>query len=541
MPDDVVSKVTDTVKKPVSWARGNPLAFALLIVVAGFVFLRLSAKNQGDLATKAATGSGMWKRVAKLAGVAVVLAVGFFSLRAMAHGNILEALPMLAVTAFPLSDYVGLKDENGLVISKLTPDAGLVSRDFKFQAPREVYAGFPLRCRSVNFALTTVVTQAQSTCEPIAWDKLAAMCSGLDVRSPRFGMLCKKEDSTGPVLKHFDEFIANAYDYSGDEVIADISDTAGTYTVTVHFSYQFEQRWADNPAEFEMFVGWLQGSVFTFWLNKATVLADLGSVGCTIAGTDAKLRAGFRFTTGAVQGDVRGAYHVPPLVNRRIFKKPAAGQIDIPFEGIGVSGPDNTNAAAGERIVAALLLSNENGLPGPGPVNDILEIGCEAFGIVPTENVDQYLMAKLPHLPRQLANRSILIEEGGVFASTSAGWPWTLDHIAGSGNVMDEEDLMAMPLLLPSVGTKISKLPRFKGNVEVHARRDTPPSSGQHCLFVLSLRDIDPNYATGMLEAAGVTGKTTRATTTNADALVDSGKVKAASLVGIPQVIAGTK
>jgi hypothetical protein len=540
MPNDTASQVTAEIKKPIGWAKNNPWAFALLVIVIGFVFLRMSAKIQAYLATKAATGSGVWKRVAKLAGVAAVLAVGFFSLRAMAHGNLLDALPMLAMTAFPLSDYIALKDDNGNLVSQLVPGAGLVSRDFKFQAPREVYAGFPLRARSINFALTAAVTQASSVADEIPWDHLPVLCAGLDIRSPRFGMLCKKEDSPGPVLKLMDEFISRAYDYSGDEIIADIVSAAGTYTVTVHFAYNFEQRWADNPAEFEMFVGWLQGSVVSFWLNKADALEDLGSVGCTIAGTNARIRAGFRYSTGAVQGDIRGAYQVPPLVNRRVFKKPAAGQIDIPFEGIGVSGPENTNASAGERIVAALLLSDVNGLPGAGPVNDIVEIGCEAFGIVPTENVDQYLMAKLPDLPRSLTARSILVDEA-TYGSTSPGWPWTLDHVSGSGNVLDEADLMAMPILLPSVGTKISKLPRYKGNVEVHARRDTPPSSGQHCLFVMSLRDIDPGYATGMLEAAGMTGTTTRSTSSDADADVSAGKVKPASYVGIPQVIKGSK
>ncbi len=538
MPEkELTTQVADTIKKPVSWAKSNPWAFGLLIVVAGFLFVRMSGKIQAFLATKAAGGSKVWKTIAKAAGVAAVLAVGFFAVRAFAHGNLLEAIPLMAVTAFPLSDSVAMKDLDGNIVSTLTAGTGLKSKDFKLNAPREVYGGFPLRIRSVNFALTAQVTQAASTAELIPWDHLASLCAGLDIRSPRFGMLCKKEDSPGPVLKHMDEFICRAYNYSGDEVLADISDTAGNYTVTVHFAYCFEQRWAEDPAEFEMFVGWLQSTNFAFWLNKATVLADLGSVGCTIAGAPAQIRASYRYGVGAVGGDVRAAYHVPPLVNRKIFRKNAAGQIDIPFEGIGVSGPENTNNANGERLVAMLLLSNKIGMPGCAPVNDIVEIGCEVLGIVNTENVDQFLMGKLPDLPRNLAMMNTLEDEGGIYLSTAAGWPWTQKHLAGNGNVLNKDDLLAMPYLLPSVGTKVSKLPRYKGNVEIHARRDTPPSSGEHCLFVLSLRDIDPDYANGMLQAAGLSGTTTRNTETDADAAVSAGRLRATSMVGVPQVI----
>jgi hypothetical protein len=43
-----------------------------------------------------------------------------------------------------------------------------------------------------------------------------------------------------------------------------------------------------------------------------------------------------------------------------------------------------------------------------------------------------------------------------------------------------------------------------------------------------------------MLQAAGLSGVTTRNTTTDADAAVSAGKLRATSMVGVPQVIKTT-
>lgn len=536
--NEVVKTAEKAVTEPISWAKKNPWAFAFLIIVAGFIFMRMSGKIAVYLQNKTATGSKFWIRVAKLAGVTAAVAIGLYSLDALALDQLWKAIPMMAV-AFPAADFVALKDESGNFTSKLTPDGTQQERKFNFLAPRETYAGFPVRVKSVNFALKARLTQAASTAETIPWDALHVLCAGLDVRSPRFDMLARKEDLPGSVLKHIDEVICRGYDYSGDEILADVSATAGTYYRTLYFAYNFEQRWAAKPEEFEMFAGWLQGTQFGFWLNKATILSDLGfSTGNTFAGVDVELRAGFRYGIGAVQGDVRGAYTVPPLVNRRVIKQPAQGQEDIPFIGIGGTGPANTSVGAGERIVAMMLLSDNLGLPGAGPVNDITEIGCEALGIMNTQNVDMFLSAKLPREPRE----NVLFPlEGSEARCFSQRWPWTLSHEAGTGNLLEKDDLLAMPLLLPSLGTKVTKLPRLKGDISFHARRTSPPSSGLHGLYVLSLRDIDPGYSAQMLASAGVSGQTTRGVSHDADAAVSTGRTNPASYVGIPQVIKGSK
>lgn len=534
---EIVKTVEKAVTTPVSWAKQNPWAFAFLLLVAGFVFLRFSARIQAYLTTKSAAGGAFWPRVARLAGVAAALAIGFFAAKAFASGDLMTALPLMAV-AFPTADFVALKAEDGNFISKLTPNAAEQERAFNFVAPREMYAGFPLRVKSVNFALKGTLTNTGSAGDNVEWDKLHTICAGLDIRSPRFDMMARKEDLPGPVLKHFAEYISRGYDYSGDEILTDVVSSAGTTVRTIYFSYNFEQRWAAKPEEFEMFAGWLQGTRFGFWLNKATILSDLGmDLGSTWAGTDMELRAGFRYGIGAVQGDARGAYTVPPLVNYRVFKKAAAGQEDIEFTGIGATGPANTAVGAGERMVAMVLLSDNLGLPGPAPVNDITEIGCEALGIMNTQNVDMFLAGKIPF--RLLPDTAMDI--GETSKALVQGWPWTLFHEKGNGNLMSQADLLGLPLLLPSVGTKVTKLPRLKGDVTVHARRSSPPDSGQHCLFVMSLRDVDPNYAAQMLAAAGVTGQTTRAVSHDADAAVSTGKTNPASYVGIAQSIKGSK
>jgi hypothetical protein len=542
MAENPVAEVAKTAEKavtqPFTWARQSPWAFAFLIVVAGFIFMRLSGKIAVYLQNKTATGSKFWIRVAKMAGVTAAVLIGLYAADALALGEMLKALPLMAV-AFPMADFVALKDEAGNFKSKLTPDATLQERKFNFLAPRETYAGFPIRVKSVNFSLKARLTQAASTADTIPWDALHVLCAGLDVRSPRFDMLARKEDLPGAVLKHIDEVICRGYEYSGDEIFADISATAAGYTRTLYYAYCFEQRWAAKPEEYEMFAGWLQGTQFSFWLNKATILSDLGfSTGNTIAGTDVELTAGFRYGVGAVQGDVRGAYTVPPLVNRRIIKKPAQGQEDIPFEGIGGTGPANTSVGAGERIVAMMLLSDNLGLPGAGPVNDILEFGCEAVGLMNTQNVDMYLAGKLPRMPRE---NQFGIVEGAATRTLSQRWPWTLSHEIGTGNLLEKDDLLAMPILLPSMGTKVTKLPRLKGDISVHARRNTPPSTGMHGLYVLSLRDIDPAYGAQMLASAGVSGQTTRSVSHDADTAVNSGRTNPASYVGIPQVVKGAK
>lgn len=539
--EKVISETKKTVTKPMEWLRKNPLAFAFLVLVLLLVFLRFGSKVSEFIYVKASTGSRFWGTVARIAGIsvgAVILTVlaGLATGGDQSISELIQQLPVMMAVAFPMCDTFALRDEAGNSESLLTPGTADKERRFNFLAARETFNNFPLMIDAIQGSIKFTLVQAASTASEIPWDALHVQLAGWESRSPRFGLMDRKEDLTGPVMKHMQEFITNGYAYSGDEIISEISATAGNHVgITLYFTRNYTQRCMAKPEEFAMFAGWLQQSQYSMWLAPATQLATLGfSTGATIAGTDVELRMSARYFTRAMHGDVRQAYTVPPLVNHRVIKVAATGQEDITFTGVGGTGPENTSAVAGERIVAMGMLSDSNGLPGVASVADITEIGCEAIGLMFTKNVDHFLLAKLPEPGRPWIQTGSWTTESAML-NYSRGWPWTLPHEdGGTGNPLAESDLMIMPLVLPSKrGTKVTKLFRLKGDVVVHARRATPPTSGMHALYVCGLRDIDPAYGATMLAAAGVSGTTTR-NTPNAEQAVAAGQSRA-SFVGISQ------
>jgi hypothetical protein len=236
---------------------------------------------------------------------------------------------------------------------------------------------------------------------------------------------------------------------------------------------------------------------------------------------------------------------------------PANGQFDVVFPQVSATGPQNTNVTNGERLLSAVLLSNNLGLPGPGTWERITEIGCQGLGILNTYNPDQQQKAKF-----ETARR--LTGVGGTGTPSRVGWPYTIqpfdevDPTENSilGSVLTPS-LLGLAYALPGTQTKISKLPRVKGDLTVHALQPyaaavpaptppatTPPASPayppagaglQYAMYLETARDIDGGYAAQLLAAAGVKSPVTRHVNHNADAAVASGSARAAQYTGMPQ------
>src|SRR5208283_2359783 len=241
------------------------------------------------------------------------------------------------------------------------------------------------------------------------------------------GLICERTSISGPVWKHFVEYIGNGYAYSGDDPFATISENlyscsanAATYTFTLYHTYPIMQRYLAKPDETAMFVGFLQNTLLKYRLAASTALQGSSTAATLVNG--ALLRAGYRYITAAAAGGKDAAMSVPPLAYCRVLKIPASGQIDMLFPQVHNQGPQNCEVSQGERLVAAIMLSNNLGLPGPvnwgyspgtppTPADaGLTEIGCEVLGVRFTNNPDMYVQAKLEQLRR---SQSSLVLNGG--------------------------------------------------------------------------------------------------------------------------------
>jgi hypothetical protein len=601
MADGIVAGAEKTVSTPMSWAKENPYAFAFLVLVVMLVVLHFSAGLHTWIQGRAAGGSKFWGSVGRLTGsiaptvattaatvgttAAVVLGILW-----LAHGGQIHSLHdavtmllsgglTLAAVAFPTTDFCALKDETGLYNSPINVGASSVERQFYLRAETEQFKGFPIKATDLQFAVTATVTQAAGppsgpgAGSPLYWDELFALTDSFEIQSPRFGLICERTSVSGPVWKHFVEYIGNGYAYSGDDPFATISQDASScacecpsdavYTFTLYHTYPIMQRYLAKPDESAMFIGFLQNTLLKYRLAAQNAL--VGDSGLTWGSALASItrgvlvRAGYRYITGAVGGHPRGAMAVPPLAYCRVIKVPANGQIDILFPQVHNQGPQNCDVSQGERLVAAVMLSNNIGLPGPCnwgyapgfPVTPaeagLTEIGCEALGVRFTNNPDLFLAGKLETLRRSQPVAVSQVPGGGLngIGPYCASWPYMLQGPAGASLMptLCNQNLLGFPFVLPQLGTKISKMLRIANNINVHMRMDTPPAptinnpSPQHCLYLHTLRDIDGAYAASMLAAAGIPGTVTRAVNHDADKAIATGKATKGSYVGIPHAI----
>jgi hypothetical protein len=478
------------------------------------------------------------------------------------HGLLTMGTGLLAMASafgFPQPDYCALKDENGNYTSLLTPTDGIVERKFILSAARETVNGFPLKVTDIDWAARIAIDNADADSGGLLfWDELFQLIAGLEIVSPRFGTICDKNFYTGPVAKHFGEYIGNGYAYSGDEAFAVISAAGeGVYVLNLNISYPFMHRCLAKPEESAMFVGWLQATQLKFDLAPAATIGTLLPGSVLLANTDVQLRCGYRQFLSVGHGNPAQQFVVPPLFYRRTMLTPANGQFDVVFPQVSATGPQNTNVTNGERLLSAVLLSNNLGLPGPGTWERITEIGCQGLGILNTYNPDQQQKAKF-----ETARR--LTGVGGTGTPSRVGWPYTIqpfdevDPTENSilGSVLTPS-LLGLAYALPGTQTKISKLPRVKGDLTVHALQPyaaavpaptppatTPPASPayppagaglQYAMYLETARDIDGGYAAQLLAAAGVKSPVTRHVNHNADAAVASGSARAAQYTGMPQ------
>jgi hypothetical protein len=593
MAEGVVATAERTVTQPISWARQNPWAFAFLVAVIVLVAMHFSAGFHAMVQRRAAGGSKFWGGLGKLTGsltttaastaatigttAAAILGILWLANSGQVHSihdfvTILVAGGLsLAAVAFPTTDYCALKDETGLYDSPiLVSPSSSTERQFYLRAEQERFKGYPIKLTDICFAVTAKVQQdmdGASIGSALYWDELFQITDSFEFQSPRFGLICERTSISGPTWKHFVEYIGNGYAYSGDDPFATIAENtarcggqATSFTFTLYHSYPIMQRYLAKPDESAMFVGWLQNSLLKYRVAASNALRS-ASVNATLM-DGVLLRCGYRYITAAAAGGKNAALAVPPLAYCRVLKVPANGQIDVLFPQVTNQGPQNCDVSNGERLVAAIMLSDNLGLPGathwhytpgapptPGDAG-LTEIGCEVLGVKFTNNPDMYLHAKLEQMRR---SQPVEVNQG-LFGSLGflgvgpycASWPWALQGPQTPGVPLMPtaccDTLLGFPFALPHLGTKISKMLRVAGNINVHMRMDNPPAPGplnpgpQHCLYLHTLRDIDGAYAASMLSSAGASGTVTRAVPHNADAAVASGQAHPGAYVGIPHV-----
>ena len=558
---DPVTQITSAATAPLSFAKRNPIGFAVVLTLGVLILLHFSGAINRWLAAKAvAAPTGAWAKLGKWTGAVAASVCLFLLVRdavtvAHVHGLLTMGTGILAMAsafAFPQPDYCALKDENGNYASTITPGTGIVERKFILSAARETTNGFPLKVTDIDFAARIGIDNTEADCGWMAyWDELFQLIAGIEIVSPRFGTICDKNFYTGPVAKHFGEYIGNGYAYSGDEAFGVISSDTGTgkFYLNLNVCYPFMHRCLAKPEESAMFVGWLQQSQLKFNLAPATTIASIIGGSVLVADEDVQLRCGYRQFLSVGHGNPAQQFVVPPLFYRRTILTPANGQFDVVFPQVSATGPQNTTVANGERLVSAVLLSSNLGLPGPGSFEKVTEIGCQGLGLLNTYNPDQHQRAKFA-VERRSNGTNAELAGGGASAygiPSRVGWPYTIqpydelgtDESAVIGNALTPS-LLGLAFALPGVQTKISKLPRVKGDLTVHALQPTPPSGSglQYAMYLETARDIDGGYAAQLLAAAGVKGQVTRHVNHNADTQIQAGAARPAQYTGMPQ---GTK
>jgi len=509
MSNPVEKAVETAVAAPKTVARGfksRPIVWALIIggvILAALVFrnqIRAGLKSLEKVPIIGGVAGWIVKVTAAFALIALGQSDAFAAGAQVAHesgggvltivGILLGAVALGMGWAFPTPLHFDLKNDGSNTQIALTPGTQEQQAAFTIQGVRGYVGTAFMRATALAGRLRVGVDQPASGGSAIDWDQLPRVIAGLQIESKHFGTLLNKESSGGPALKHLIEFIGQGYAY-GDYARAQISSADGDTAVDLYFCVPFAQGWLVRPHDTTPWVGWLDKTIVTFYLNTTTAL-DSVSTGAVIEAT-CNVQMWLEYH---LDNDIE----IPAIPVWQRYQRAAAGGNEVILEGVGLQ-KSMQKVEQYDRIAGVYDHGDVAGFQGADGPDNVTEYYCPALGIDRTVHVDAFFRIFRAYCIKRATHVG---GRGNNALHDGSGNPETM---AGGGNSgMNTSTAMYIPVRSPAPASEITKLPKFAGDLPITKRYTTAPSSGNHTFHVLSIRELTNQARGELLARAGLSG-----------------------------------
>lgn len=389
---------------------------------------------------------------------------------------------------YPSSWVLDLKSD-GKSQQSLTPATGEVPISFRVEAQKGNVQKSWVVSRGFSGRLRVGFDQAASGGSAVNWDRLFAAIAGVEVKSDVFGTMVTKEVSAGMILKHLIEYVANGYVY-GDYARAQIASTDGDTAVDLYFTIPHTQNFLYRPQDTGIWLGWLANTEIKFYLNTTAAL-DAASTGAVLEATS-NLQMWCDY-------DVMSDVDIPVLPYWALHTQNAGGN-EIIIRGLGgeqglkgVNGGDK----GGFRLAGLFELMNVGGLGGATTSDNITELQAIQLGQDRFANIDA-----LFYRYRKLTGRGAPRSSNGTSAAhDGAGNPELLS--ATPNATMNSATAMYVPIMAPSKGQQLTKLPKVYGDISLIQSYTSAVTSGQHKVASFGFYELSDAAKGDLMRRAG--------------------------------------
>lgn len=389
---------------------------------------------------------------------------------------------------FPLPQSQDIKSD-GKIQQTLTPGATEVSVDYKIQSTKSGVANDYKRVAAICGRLRTTFDQAAAGGSVVNWDELFRVIGALPIDSPIFGQIIDHDSSIGPVLKHLIEFTGGDYRYA-EGARAQIPAADGDTVVDLYFSFPFAQKNFSRPADFMPWLGWLENTICRFTLATSTTIAAVSTGAVIKATTNVQMWLDY-----VVAKDVDAV----SLPYWRMFRQSASGGTTVLLANIGANDGWK-RMQEWIRLAGLFLLSSNAGMGGTDTTDNITAFQCARLEIDRVENVDS-LVRRYKAMIGGHAGPYTGIGTSNAPTHDGAANPETM--AATPNSTLNSSTLMYLPLLAAGRQTQMTKLPKWKGDLELAFGFTTPPSSGEHRVMAYGVRALTAADSAELLTMAG--------------------------------------
>lgn len=386
-----------------------------------------------------------------------------------------------AVIGFPSPDVLEQKLGTGNKNYEFTPGTAK-SVDFltKVDSPTvagDAGKGRPIVAIDQVIELTTTVENVVGG-TAIKDEQLPRLISSVKMHGDPIGTILDDEVGTGPILKHYAEFLGLGFNRGPDQPVATITVPPGApgattvdATYTRYLTIPIAQRWFEMPIATAIPVCLLNKMTTTVKLPASTIFADAGvSTGAVYKGAGSVLRSYLN-----VVPDTHWRW---PLINQHILDKQTGGSKTFTLKRFGEKNAAGT--VPEDMVYSIALLSSKVGLGGNQTLDNIASIQSLKLGIVDCENVPAFYANKL--MAQRVGMSPLGLEDNPNYVQ---------DAVCTGINIGDAKWL---PFVQPSMGMgfqslkQMTKKSGYELPIDLTYVGATP--AGEHFTVISSLRRL---------------------------------------------------
>lgn len=464
-----VTPVVNAPKQVIGWAKAKPVAFVLMALALVVLSIRYAGRIRTFLTGLPVVGPVFGRLILFALVVGAAFASGHAEAAVLAAG----LLP-----CFPLD----LKSD-GKTVQTLTPGASPQAVSFWIDSNKTAIRDKWPKAQRLVGCLEIGFDQAAMSAETIEYDELPRAINGLEIKSPVFGQMLNRDVSEGPIFKALIENVGNGY-WDPQPARAMIATTDADTAVVLYFSYPFAPAWMHRPEDAAIWTGWLADTEVKFWL-AATTAVPTGAWEATCE---------IQFWLDYFVADT---LDLPVVPNWKLYQH-AVGGTTVRMAGVG-----EANGLKGvhpyDLLAGLYVLTDQVGMGGPDGADNITGVEIPQLGLDSTTNPDAFFYNYRAVVGRRLGaiNSAHATNAGhdGAGGYETAG--------ATPNARLNTATAKFLPILTPALGHKLTRLPKFAGNLELKFTYTSTPSSGQHRVVTCSVKNITKDMRDDLLRRAG--------------------------------------